>query len=240
LLLFFVGGVALATCGKKEEESEALILIFNCNVTLKSNLKNNPNPNNNLNLNPNLNTNLNLYINLNVDRGYPWSTADRTFASVDDRGQPWLQLIFIGFNVAIPNIVEGFLAIRGLGFFGLFSFSALGLLFAALNQLDPVAKQSAVRKNFHALHFGFLELHQDGIFVLNPVVPVSGVGQLPQLIIGDWKIGASGAVESSLQQRPIEVPLHEGHAARHAFIGPKIRLVPKLIWGLVFLTVTLG
>jgi len=128
----------------------------------------NPNHNHNLNLNPNYNLNLNL--NLNVDRGYPWLTAHHDFATVDDRGYPWLQLIFIGLNATIPIIYRGLLTIRGLSLLGLFSFSALGLLFAALKELDPVAKQPAVRKNFHALNLFFLKLDENGVFVLRPVI----------------------------------------------------------------------
>src|ERR1035438_10004202 len=116
--------------------------------------KNNHNFNYNLNFNLKLNNNLNL--NVNVDHGHPWLTAHHDFASVDDRGYPWLQLIFVGLNATIRIICRGLLTIRGLAFLGLPSFSALGLLFTPFKELDPVAEESAVRKNFHALHFGLL------------------------------------------------------------------------------------
>jgi len=134
----------------------------------------NPNHNHNLNLNPNpnfnLNPNYNLNLNLNVDRGYPWLTAHHDCATVDDRGYPWLQLTFVRLNAAILIICRRFLAICGLGFGGLFPFSALGLLFAALKQLDPVAHEPAVRKHFHALNLFFLKLDENGVFVLRPVI----------------------------------------------------------------------
>jgi hypothetical protein len=79
-----------------------------------------------------------------------------------------------------------------------------------------------VRKNFHASHRDRLEFHEDGVFILNPVVFCSRVGQFPQLVIGSWEVWTSGAVEGSLQESAVEVALHECHAPRHALIAPKI------------------
>src|ERR1035438_1125974 len=101
--------------------------------------KNNHNFNYNLNFNLKLNNNLNL--NVNVDHGHPWLTAHHDFASVDDCGYPWSQLIFVGLNAAIPIICGRFLAICGLGLLSSFPRSAFGLLFTPLKELDPVPHQ---------------------------------------------------------------------------------------------------
>jgi len=107
-----------------------------CNTNLK--FKTNPNPNPNLYSNLYLYTNINL--NLNVDPGYPWSTAAQFSRAVVIHGYPRLQFTFIRLNVAILNICRGFLAAGGNAFLGLLSFSAIGLLFAALKELDPVTE----------------------------------------------------------------------------------------------------
>jgi hypothetical protein len=211
-------------------------------VYCKCNLKFKNNPNLKSNPNPNLNLNINLYtnINLNVGRGYPWSTASWFSPSTDIHGYPRLQLTFVCLNAAILNIWGRFLAFPGTALFGYLPSSSLGLLFTALQEFDPVTEQSFVRPNFRASHRDRLEFHEDGVFVLKPVVFCSRVGQFPQFVIGSWEVWTSGAIESRLQESAVEVALHECHAPGHAFVRPEILLMPELIRGLVFLTVTLG
>ena len=108
----------------------------NTNLKIKNNLNLNPNPNPNLYSNLYLNTN----INLNVGRGYPWSTTSQFLRAVVIHGYPRLQFTFICLDAAILNICSRFLAVCGSAFFGLLSSSAIGLLFAALKQFDPVTK----------------------------------------------------------------------------------------------------